>query len=93
VVKVKKREGIGGIFLVSGELLVCFNSLLNHCFCLMPAGHLYCTDATFDSFKKYATHFLNPDCVGTEPKEASYAVVGRFLRRPKFVVVDFIKMQ
>jgi hypothetical protein len=39
------------------------------------AGRLSnCNDAAFAYFKKYASHFLNPDFVGTEPKEASYTV-------------------
>ena len=44
----------------------------------MPqAGGLrYCTAAAFASLKKYAAHFFNPDVVGTEPKEAAYAVAG-----------------
>jgi hypothetical protein len=35
-----------------------------------------CDTAPFASFKKYASHFLNPDFVGTEPKDAAYAVTG-----------------
>ena len=39
-----------------------------------PAGLRNCNAAAFASFKKYAAHFLNTDCVGTEPKDAAYAV-------------------
>jgi hypothetical protein len=43
------------------------------------AGRLRtCTGAAFASFKKYATHFLNSDCVGTEPKEAPYTCTDKF---------------
>ena len=30
----------------------------------------------FGSFKKYASHFLNPDCIGTESKKAPNPVTG-----------------
>ena len=44
-------------------------------------GLRYCTAAAFSSLKKYAAHpivigFFNPDFVGTEEKEAAYAVAG-----------------
>ena len=32
---------------------------------------------TFDSFKKFASHFLNTDVVGSEPKEVAYPVTDR----------------
>jgi len=32
--------------------------------------------ASFASFKKYASHFLNPDFIVTEPKEAANPVTG-----------------
>jgi hypothetical protein len=35
-----------------------------------------CNAAPFASFKKFASHFLNADFVGTEPKDAAYAVTG-----------------
>jgi hypothetical protein len=39
-------------------------------------GLRYCTAAAFSSLKKYAAHFFNPDFIGTEEKEAAYAVAG-----------------
>ena len=49
------------------------------------AGRLRnCTAAAFASFKKYAAHFLNSDCVGTEPKDAAYAVTDKFRNPLKF---------
>jgi hypothetical protein len=43
------------------------------------AGRLRtCTGAAFASFKKYATHFLNSHCVGTEPKEAPHTGTDNF---------------
>ena len=42
-----------------------------------PAGLRTCDGALFASFKKYAAHFLNSDFVGTEPKNAAYAVTGK----------------
>jgi hypothetical protein len=42
---------------------------------LPPAGLRHCNDAAFSSFKKILLRiFLNTDFVGTEAKEASYAV-------------------
>jgi hypothetical protein len=42
---------------------------------LPPAGLRHRNDAAFASFKKILLRiFLNPDFVGTEAKEASYAV-------------------
>ena len=35
-----------------------------------------CNAAAFAPFKKFATHFLNSDFVGTEPNDAAYAVTG-----------------
>jgi hypothetical protein len=39
-------------------------------------GLRYCNAAAFSSLKKYATHFFNPDSIGTEEKKAAYAVAG-----------------
>jgi hypothetical protein len=40
--------------------------------------HLYCAGAAFSSFEKICYRiFSNPDFIGTEEKEAPYAVVGR----------------
>ena len=43
-----------------------------------PAGGLrHCNAAAFASLKKFAALIVfNPDCVGTEPKEAPYATTG-----------------
>jgi hypothetical protein len=41
-----------------------------------PGGVRYCNAATFASFKKFASHFLNPAFGVTEPKEAAYAIAG-----------------
>jgi hypothetical protein len=47
---------------------------------LPQAGGLrYCLaqgETAFSSLKKYATHFFNPDFIGTEEKKAAYAVAG-----------------
>ena len=39
-------------------------------FASTAGGLRTCTGAAFASFKKYASHFLNSDFVGTEPKPA-----------------------
>ncbi len=51
-----------------------------------PAGVRNCNGATFASFKKYASHFLNPDFVGTEPKEAPNAVTGENSKNGVFIL-------
>ena len=55
-------------------LIVC--SFKFKIFASSAGGLRTCDDAAFASFKKYASHFLNPDCIGTEPKEAANPVTG-----------------
>ena len=45
-------------------------------FASTAGGLHYRNGAAFGSFKKYASHFLNPDCIGTGPKEAPNPVTG-----------------
>jgi hypothetical protein len=56
---------------------------------LPQAGGLrYCTAAAFASLKKYAAHFFNPACSGTEPKEAAHAVAG--VNSEKYLLMSFL---
>ena len=49
-------------------------------FASSAGGLRTCFVAAFDSFKKYATHFLNPAFGGTESKEAPTQVLVEILR-------------
>jgi hypothetical protein len=55
---------------------------------LPQAGGLrYCNAAAFSSLKKYAAHFFNPDFIGTEEKEAAYAIAG--VNSKKYLLTRF----
>ena len=57
-------------------LYVLADTLINIAFASTAGGLRYRSGAAFGSFKKHASHFLNPDCIGTEPKEAPNPVTG-----------------
>ncbi|MEO6128808.1 MAG: hypothetical protein ABIP30_10715 [Ferruginibacter sp.] len=59
------------------------NSFSIAAFASTAGGLRTCTGAAFTSFKKYATHFLNSDYVGTEPKEAPYTGTDKFSKLTK----------
>ena len=48
---------------------ICIKSVA---FASTAGGLRTCVGALFASFKKFASHFLNPDYVGTEPNNAPY---------------------
>jgi hypothetical protein len=63
------------------KLLPVHLAILNLLLFASTAGGLRtCDDAPFASFKKYASHFLNPAFGVTEPKEASYTGTGGNLK-------------
>ena len=79
------RENAASILPLTWQLVHCFTLVFSRFVevftlsqsPLQPAGLRHCNAAAFASLKKFAALIVfNPDCVGTEPKEAANPVTG-----------------